>query len=89
LETPYDLATMIVFAGLVVLFLQRSMAPPDQQDKMIWYLPPSLGCMGANQAGNYAWNNTDHQYLHAVAIIGIVAVLVYSWFVLKPFAKTS
>lgn len=87
METPYDLVTMIIFAGLVVLFLQRSMAPPEQQDKMIFYLPPSLGCMGSNYAGNQAWENGDLQYLHIVAILGIVAVLAYSWFVLKPFAK--
>lgn len=86
METPYDLITMIIFAGLIVLFLQRSMAPVEAQDKMIHYLPAALGCATANWFGNEAWNNTDRVYFHAVAVAIIVGVLVYSWFVLKPFA---
>lgn len=87
METPYDLITMIIFAGLVVLFLQRSMAPPEQQDKMLYYLPPALGCAGANYVGNGAWKDGWPDYFHVLAVVAILAVLAYSWFVLKPFAK--
>jgi hypothetical protein len=51
METIFDWVTMIVFAGLITLFLQRSSMdnPPDT----IWhYLPPAAGCALANYLGN-------------------------------------
>jgi hypothetical protein len=75
-STIYDLVTIILFAGLVVLFLQRSVAP-EPQDKMYHYAPPAIGCAVANYLGN------AHQDLLAVAIIA--GVIVYSIFVLKAF----
>lgn len=51
METPFDWVTIMVFAGLIVLFLQRSSMdnPPDT----IWqYLPPAIGCGAANYLGN-------------------------------------
>jgi len=77
MQTIYDLVTIVIFAGLVVLYLQRSMEPETSKDKMYYYLPPSLGCATANYLGNHHYD--------AIAIALIVAVLVYSYFVLKPF----
>ena len=54
METVFDWVTMIVFAGLITLFLQRSSMdnPPDT----IWhYLPPAAGCALANYLGNEGW----------------------------------
>jgi hypothetical protein len=54
METIFDWVTMIVFAGLITLFLQRSSMdnPPDT----IWhYLPPAAGCALANYLGNEGW----------------------------------
>lgn len=51
METPFDWVTVIAFAGLIVLFLQRSSMdnPPDT----IWqYMPPAIGCGVANYLGN-------------------------------------
>ena len=81
MKTIYDLITIIIFAGLVVLFLQRSMEPETPQDRMYHYLPPSLGCAVANYLGNHG------QDWVAVAII--VAVIIYIFLVLKPFDKLS
>lgn len=56
METIYDWVTMIVFAGLIVLFLQRSAL--DEPVDTIWhYMPPSIGCAVANYVGNegYGW----------------------------------
>ena len=74
METLYDWITVLVFAGLVTLFLQRSslVEPPDT----IWhYMPPSIGCMACNYFGN--------EGQHVVAIVLLIAVLAYIHVVLK------
>ena len=68
--------TVVIFAGLVVLFLQRS-ASPEPQDKIYQYGPPSVGCALAKYLGN------QHDDLLAIALIA--SVIVYVYFVLKPF----
>jgi hypothetical protein len=75
-STIYDLVTVALFAGLVILFLQRSTAP-EPQDHMYQYAPPAIGCALANWFGN--------QGQHALAIGTIVAVVGYVVVVLKPF----
>jgi len=51
LDTVFDLVTMAMFAGLVVLFLQRSTSP-EPRDHMYQYAPPAIGCAVANYFGN-------------------------------------
>jgi hypothetical protein len=82
METVYDWLSLAIFAGIIVLFLQRSSmeSPPD---RMIDYLPPALGCAIANQAGNYALEN-DSLLMHAVGAALLIGVAVYVWLVLKP-----
>jgi hypothetical protein len=82
METVYDWLSLAIFAGIIVLFLQRSSmeSPPD---RMIDYLPPALGCAIANQAGNYALEN-DSLLMHAVGAALLIGVVVYVWLVLKP-----
>ena len=78
-KTIYDLVTMVIFAGLVVLFLQRSTAA-EPRDHMYQYAPPAIGCAVANYLGNHGqdW----------VAVGIIVAVVGYILYVLKPFNQT-
>ena len=85
METAYDWLTLALFAGIIVLFLQRSSmeSPPD---RMIDYLPPTLGCAIANWTGNQAIKN-DYLLLHGIAVATIVGVVVYVWLVLKPKLK--
>jgi hypothetical protein len=78
LETIYDWLTLAIFAGLIILFLQRSTAETPS-DRMIQYAPPAIGCAVANYLGNHEQ--------HALAVIAIVAILVYIWFVLKPLQR--
>jgi hypothetical protein len=75
-KTIYDLVTMVIFAGLVVLFLQRSTAP-EPRDHMYQYAPPAIGCAIANYVGN--------QGQDWVAVAIIAAVVGYILYVLKPF----
>ncbi|WP_287978683.1 MULTISPECIES: XrtV sorting system accessory protein [unclassified Sphingomonas] len=75
METAYDWLTLAIFAGLIVLFLERS--NKDEPTDHLWqYLVPAVGCALANYAGN-----------HGQGIIGfviIVGVLAYIHVVLKP-----
>lgn len=76
METFYDWVTVAIFAGLVVLFLQRS-TQEEPQDKLYEYMPPAIGCALANYFGN--------ENLEFVAIPLIVGILAYIYYVLKPF----
>lgn len=78
MRTPYDWITVTIFAGLIVLFLQRSTAE-QPKDKIIDYLPPALFCAFGNYLGNNGY--------HLVAMLIIVAIPVYVWIVLKPLAR--
>jgi hypothetical protein len=77
-ETVFDWVTVAIFAGLIVLFLQRSTAEV-QVDKITDYLPPALCCA----AGNYMGNN-GHPVL---AVLIIATIPVYVWLVLKPLSR--
>jgi hypothetical protein len=78
MNTPYDWLTVAIFAGLTVLFLNRSVMdnPPD---KVISYLPPAIGCAVVNYLGN--------EGMHLPAIVVLVIVGGYVVRVLNPFAK--
>lgn len=75
METAFDWLTLAVFTGLVVLLLQRS-SQEEPQDKLWQYAPPAIGCAVVNQLGN-----KGHE---VVAVIGLVAVLLYTYYVLRP-----
>lgn len=77
MQTPYDWITIAIFAGLIVVFLQRSVGDAEPEDSILHYLPPSLGCAVSNYLGNEGYD--------VVAILGIVAVLAYVYFIIKPF----
>lgn len=81
MSTIFDLVTMVLFAGLAVLFLQRSTAQ-EPQDHMWQYAPPAVALAVANQVGNKLEN------LAFVAWLMIAAAVVYVIYVLKPFKPT-
>ena len=76
METPYDWLTVAIFAGLIVVFLQRSVGDDEPVDSIWSYLPPSLGCAIANQFGNEALD-TDNMLYHGIAIALVTAVIAY------------
>ncbi|MBN8848678.1 MULTISPECIES: XrtV sorting system accessory protein [unclassified Sphingomonas] len=75
METPFDWLTLMVFTGLVVLLLQRS-AAENPVDKLWHYAPPAIGCAVVNYLGNQGYV--------AIAIAGLVAVIAYIYYVLRP-----
>lgn len=88
METIYDWITVAIFAGLIVLFLQRSAGERPPQDSMLQYLLASAGCAVANYFGNKAVGGGGLAY-HALAIAIIVATLAFIYFVLRPLDKPS
>ena len=81
MQTPYDWITVAIFAGIVVLFLQRSVGESPVEDRLISYFPPAVGCAVANQFGNEGYD--------AIAIVLILGAVASCWVVLKPFAGRS
>jgi hypothetical protein len=76
-QTVYDWLTVAIFAGLITLFLQRSsMAEPV--DSILHYFPPAIGCAVANYFGNAGDN--------VIAIVILIGIAAYVWFVLRPMA---
>jgi hypothetical protein len=74
MTTVYDWSTMIVFAGLVVLFLQQSQG--EARDQLWHYLVAAVGCAGTNYLGNEGY--------HLVAVAAGVATLAFIFVVLRP-----
>lgn len=78
METVYDWVTVAIFAGLIVLYLQRSSL--DEPRDSIWqYLGASVGCAVANYLGNHG------QDIAAWAVIA--ATLGYVFYALRPLDK--
>jgi hypothetical protein len=79
METAYDWITVAIFAGLVVLFMQRSTSEqvPQENDSLLLYLGAGLGCAVSNYVGN--------EGLHLIAIPLILATLAFIFHFLKPF----
>jgi hypothetical protein len=82
METVYDWVTVGIFAGLVVLFLQRSVGP--QRDAMWPYFAASVMCMLINQVGNKAVETGD-VLTHVSASAGIIGILAFIHHFLRPF----
>lgn len=76
MQTVYDWVTVAIFAGLIVIFLQRSFDEDGASDSILSYLPPSVGCAVANYLGNEGYP--------VFAVLTIGAVLAYIYFVIKP-----
>ena len=86
MSTIFDFLTVGLFAGLVVLFLKRSVndddvgkpvLPAEPEDRLWQYLAAGGGCAVANYLGNEGY------VLPAVLLI--VGTLVFIAYVLRPF----
>ena len=78
MSTVYDWVSLAIFAGLVVLFLQRSTGESAEKDaSLLYYLGAGVGCAAANYFGN--------EGQHVVAIALIIATIGFVIYYLKPF----
>ena len=79
METVYDWVTVAIFAGLIVLFVQRSTTEEEakQHDSLLLYLGAGVGCAVANYVGNKG--------MHLIAVPLIAATLFFIVYYLRPF----
>ena len=78
METVYDWVSLAIFAGLIVLFLQRSVGERAEKDaSLLYYLAAGVGCAVANYFGNHGQD--------LVAILLLVVTVVFVILFLKPF----
>jgi hypothetical protein len=73
METVYDWVSLAIFAGLIVLFLQRSTGDRAEKDApLLYYLGAGVGCAVANYFGNHG------QDIVAIAImVATGAFIIY------------
>ena len=82
MDTIYDWLSLAIFAGLIVLFLQRSTSERTEKDvSLLYYLGAGAGCAVANYVGNKGQD--------VVAVLILVGTLAFIAFFLKPFNLTS
>lgn len=79
MTTIYDWVTVATFAGLIVLFMQRSVGNASEHDAFWPYIVASVGCAGINWLGNHNYN--------AFAVIAGIGLLIFIHLVLKPFTQ--
>jgi uncharacterized membrane protein YjjP (DUF1212 family) len=82
MDTVYDWVSLAIFAGLIVLFLQRSTSEAREKDVSIfYYLGAGVACAVANYFGNRGQD--------AIAILLLAATIGFIIYVLKPFQRPS
>jgi hypothetical protein len=80
MKTAFDFLTLGIFAGLIVLFLQRSMSEGDFRDDPMWrYLAAAVGCAAANYLGNEV-----SVLAGIVVVVGTIGFILYE---LRPFPQ--
>jgi hypothetical protein len=80
MKSPYDIVSLILFAGVAILFLQRS-ASRERDPIAIWkYGVAAAGCAVGDIVGNAGLE------IPAVAIF--LAAVIFSLIILKPFARS-
>ena len=78
METIYDWVSLAIFAGLIVLFLQRSTSERAEKDVSLLYsFGAGVGCAVADYSGNHGQP--------ILAILLLVGTIAFILFYLKPF----
>ena len=82
MDTIYDWLSLAIFAGLIVLFLQRSTSDAADNDvSLLYYLGAGVGCAVANYFGNKGQD--------VIAILLLVATVGFIAYFMKPFQRPS
>lgn len=78
METVFDWVSLAIFAGLIVLFLQRSTGDHNKKDAPLYYY---LGAGGGCAVGDYLGNH-GQDLLAGLILAATIAFIVVC---LKPF----
>ena len=82
MDTIYDWLSLAIFAGLIVLFLQRSTSERADNDvSLLYYLGAGVGCAVANYFGNKGQD--------VIAILLLIATVAFIAYFMKPFQRPS
>ena len=82
MSSVYDWVSLAIFAGLIVLFLQRSTGERTDTDvSLLYYLGAGVGCAVANYLGNHGQN--------LLAVLLLVVTLAFVVFFIKPFGMNG
>ncbi|WP_225206463.1 XrtV sorting system accessory protein [Novosphingobium huizhouense] len=73
MQTVFDWLSVLLFAALVVLYLQRS-SRATPVDRIWQYIPPAIGCAAANYLGNHG--------SPLAAVVLMVLVMAYVFYAL-------
>ena len=76
MKTLYDVISCIVFAGIALLFLQRSAAATKDEIPLWRYAVAALGCATGDVAGNNGYHVLGAVLLVATATFGLLALKV-------------
>lgn len=78
METVFDWVSLAIFAGLIVLFLQRSTADRSDKDApLYYYLGAGVGCAIGDYLGNHGED--------LIAVLLLAATVAFIIIYLKPF----
>ena len=81
MKSMFDVVSLILFAGVALLFLQRS-AAAEQDDIPLWrYAVSAAGCAAGDLAGNDG--------LPIEAWVAFAVTAAFSLIMLKPFRRPS
>ena len=82
MQSVYDWVSLAIFAGLIVLFLQRSTSEHADRDvSLLYYLAAGVGCAMANYFGNRGQD--------IIAILLLAATIGFILYFLKPIKGRS
>ena len=79
MKTPFDLLSLILFAGLAILYLQRSADERPDSTPLWRYAVVAAGCAASDVAGNHD--------LPWVGYAGLAATAIAALLMLKPFVR--
>jgi membrane-associated phospholipid phosphatase len=81
MNSIYDWVSLALFAGLIVLFLQRSTSDHSEKDvSLLYYLGAGIGCAAVNYLGNHGQD--------VIAVAVLVATVAFIVVFLKPFKRS-
>ena len=80
MKTTFDIISVVLFAGLAILYLQRSAAAEPDPIPLWRYAVAAIGCAVADILGNNGYD------LPAYAFFAFVVIFTIA--MLKPFQQT-
>ena len=81
MSSIYDVVSLIMFAGVALLFLQRSAAAEADPVPLWRYAVTAAGCATGDIMGN------NHLPIEAVAMLAVT--VAFGFAMLKPFKQSS